>query len=284
MKFSLFTQYGAMNSQPVFQSLEKGLDKLGHKIVKNDKQADVLVIWSVLWHGRMKSNQEIWNFAHRHQIPILVLEVGGLRRGYTWKLGLNHMNNLATFPNKIDLDTNRPEKLGIFLKNRSKLGEKILICGQHSKSEQWKHRSKPEIWLNGLVKNIRSYTDRKILLRPHPRDYEWVQFLPKLDIEICLPEKIANTYDDFDHQKDFDNAYCVFSPSGNTGLQAIIDGIPVFCDNDSLAYPVANKTLDKILNPELPERNKWLVKICHTEWTLEEIEQGIPIERLFIKT
>lgn len=79
MKFSLFTQYGAMNSQPVFQSLEKGLDKLGHKIVKNDKQADVLVIWSVLWHGRMKSNQEIWNFAHRHQIPILVLEVGGLR-------------------------------------------------------------------------------------------------------------------------------------------------------------------------------------------------------------
>lgn len=280
MKFSLFTQYGALNSQPVFASFEQGVKKLGHQTVKNDLNADILVIWSVLWHGRMKSNIEIWKFAKKEKKNLIVLEVGGLIRGKTWRIGLNHINNLANFGKNSELDQDRPEKLKIFLESKRTPGENIIIFGQNSKSEQWSNRPRPEFWLNYLVKSIKNYSDKKIVFRPHPRDYEWVQFLPNLGIDIHIPRKVEGTYDDFDHSKDFVNAYCVFSPSSNPGIQAAIAGIPVFTDTDSLAYSVSNKSLENLINPELPDRKKWLIQICHTEWTLEEIELGIPIKRI----
>jgi hypothetical protein len=46
-----------------------------------------------------------------------------------------------------------------------------------------------------------------------------------------------------------------------------------------LAYPVSGK-IEEIETVNLPDRNHWFVKLCHTEWTEEEIAQGIPIARL----
>jgi hypothetical protein len=30
----------------------------------------------------------------------------------------------------------------------------------------------------------------------------------------------------------------------------------------------------------LPDREDWFLKLCHTEWTVSEIAQGIPMQRL----
>ena len=52
MKFSLWTQYGAMNSKPVFNAFEKSLKDAGHSVVHNNNNADVNVI------GRRCQNDE----------------------------------------------------------------------------------------------------------------------------------------------------------------------------------------------------------------------------------
>ena len=67
MKLSIFPQYGALNSRPVFAAFVTGSRKLGHTVVENSLDADCYVIWSVLWHGRMKNNQEIWKLAKKCQ-------------------------------------------------------------------------------------------------------------------------------------------------------------------------------------------------------------------------
>jgi capsule polysaccharide export protein KpsC/LpsZ len=280
MKISLFTQYGALNSMPIFQAFEFGAKKLGYLVYKNDKDADILVIWSVLWYGRMKNNQEIWNFAKKHKKKLIIIEIGALIREKTWRIGLNHVNNLGFFNNHTKLDYFRPQKLGISLKNRNTLGDNILICGQHSKSEQWTHRPHPEIWLKTLIDQIKKYTDRPIVFRPHPRDLSWCHNLPNLGIDIHIPKKINKTHDDFDILEDFKSAWCVFSPSSNPGIQAIIAGIPVFTDKDSLAYPLSNTDISLINQPILRDREKWLINVCHTEYLVEEIEAGIPLLRL----
>ena len=59
MKISLFTQFGALNSRPVFDAFSQGCQKHGLRVVENDTDAEIFVIWSVLWHGRMKANQKI---------------------------------------------------------------------------------------------------------------------------------------------------------------------------------------------------------------------------------
>lgn len=280
MKFSIFPQFGALNSKPIFQAFVAGAQRLGHTVTEHDLNADVLVIWSVLWSGRMKSNQEIYNFAKKTGKKLIILEVGGLVRGTTWRVGLGHINNLATFYQFESFDNDRPKKLGIIAKKREKIGQNILICGQHSNSEQWQSRPSPEIWIKNLITEIKSQTDRQIIFRPHPRDQDWVKNMKTLGAKIEFPVKMANSYDDFDHEVSFQNAFTIFSPCGNAGIHGALSGIPIFTDFDSLAYPVSNKSLEKLSDPELPDRTSWLIKLCHTEWTVEEISQGLPLARI----
>ena len=56
MKFSLFRDYGAQNSKPVFDAFANSLSSNGHVVVDNTYDCDVGVIWSVLWNGRMAPN------------------------------------------------------------------------------------------------------------------------------------------------------------------------------------------------------------------------------------
>jgi hypothetical protein len=56
--------------------------------------------------------------------------------------------------------------------------------------------------------------------------------------------------------------------------------VPVLCDQSSLAADLSVKW-SELDSPSLPDRTEWFVKLCHTEWTVEEIRQGIPITRLF---
>jgi hypothetical protein len=41
--------------------------------------------------------------------------------------------------------------------------------------------------------------------------------------------------------------------------------------------------LDQINEPVLVDRTEWFEKIVHTEWTVEEIALGLPLERLLSK-
>ena len=102
MRFKLYREHGALNSPPVFDAVEQGLKRQGHDIV-NDNE-DVAVIWSVLWAGRMRSNKLIYDRCRQQNTPVLIIEVGNLKRGETWRLSLDHINNLGKFGNQDNLD------------------------------------------------------------------------------------------------------------------------------------------------------------------------------------
>ena len=91
MRFKLYREHGALNSVPVFDAFEQGLRALGHESVRDNE--DVVVIWSVLWAGRMKSNRQIYYECKNLNKPIIIIEVGNLKRGETWRISLNHINN-----------------------------------------------------------------------------------------------------------------------------------------------------------------------------------------------
>lgn len=283
MKLSIFPQYGALNSKNVFEAFSLGARKLGHQLVEHDLDADVYVIWSILWNGRMKQNKHIWDTAQRLGKNVIVLEVGGLKRGHTWKVGLNGINNLAYFGNEHNLIPSRSKNLGIFLKPWTMAGEHILICGQHSQSEQWATRQPSEKWALSVIDCVRNYSQRPIILRPHPRDYIWAQKIQRKDIIVKIPKQIPGTYDDFDFEQDLTSAWAVVNPSSNTGIQSIIRGVPAFVEKDSLALSVGNTDLTQIETPHRPNRDQWLEQLCHTEWTESEIAQGIPLLRILTK-
>ena len=275
MKFSLWTDYGALNSKPVFDAFANSLNNAGHTVVYNDSSAVVNVIWSVLFHGRMARNRQVWD---QHK-PTIVLEVGGINRGTTWKVGLNGINRDAYFGEQ-DNDRTRADYLGLVCKPWRSNGDFILVCGQHDKSLQWQNMPRMSNWFLETYNEIRKHTERPILFRPHPRCQ-----LPHIErglknVHRQQPRKISGSYDDYD--MDFNDIWATISYSSNPGIHSILNGVPAFVGTSSLAYDVANDIdfMHDIESPLMPERTQWLNDYAHTEYTIEEISQGLALKNL----
>lgn len=277
MKFGLFRKYGAQNSAPVFDAFAESVKRIGWQVSDNDDSADVAVIWSVLWHGRMQANRLIWEKFQRHKRPVVVLEVGALNRGTLWKVAINGINGQGYFGPK-DNDNKRRKKLNIKL-NPWKQGSDIILCGQHPASQQWANMPPIHVWMSETIGRIRNYTDRKIVVRAHPR----ANYVPagKLkNVEIKPPCHMIGTHDSFDFEDALNNAWAVVNWSSNPATVATLHGVPVFVGPDSFSAPVGNLDLANIENPAMPDREQWANDLAYTEWSVEEIAAGEPLERL----
>jgi len=272
IKFKLFRMFGALNSGPVFDAFEQGVKKLGHEVVEDNE--DVVVIWSVLWSGRMIGNRRIYLNARLQNKPVVILEVGTLQRNHTWKVSVNHVNREGYFGNEEHLDINRPKKLNLTLlpynENRRK---QILIATQRQESLQWQDQPAVEDWVSNLVAKIKTVSDRSIVVRPHPR---YMLKKPILNVRVERPRQVAGTYDEFDIKYDY---HCVINFNSGPAIQAAINGTPIICDVTSLAAPVSN-SIENIESLIFLDRETWFLKLCHSEWTIDEIAQGIPLERI----
>jgi len=280
MRFSLWEKHGAINSKPVFRAFATSLESAGHEISWNATDSDVDVIWSVLWLGRMAANRSIWERNQKRSKPTVVLEVGGIQRGTTWKVGLNGVNRDAYFGEK-GCDDNRAEKLGLQLKPWRDTGEYILLCGQHEKSEQWRNQPPISKWLEATIEEIQSISNRPIIFRPHPRCR-----LPAIEKRFKNvirqePAKLPKSYDDYDIR--FDNIYCTVSWTSNPGIHSVIQGVPAYTSQSSLAWDVSIKSLDNLDKPPFVDRQQWLNDYAWTEYTLKEIKSGLPLKRLTSK-
>lgn len=277
MKFSFFDKFGALNSAPVFEAFARGLDRHGIARCHHDLNADVAVIWSVVWAGRMQPNRAVFDHYRTQSRPVIVLEVGMLDRGRTWKIGINGTGLHSQFCPHID--TNRPKQFGIELRPWKKLGNDIVICMQREDSEQWRGLPPARMWLDQTVQQLRSVSDRLIQVRPHPRQ-------PAFHIPgtiVSRPQRLRGTYDSYDFDQTLDQAWCVINWNSGPACQAVISGVPVFTGPDSLAAPVGLQDWNRVESPVRPDRESWLTRLAHTEWTVGEIESGAMLDQLLAR-
>lgn len=269
-----FPSQCALNSAPVLQALLTGLRAQGIQCQENGLDADAAIIWSVLWHGRMAPNQQIYEKYRAQHKPVVVVDVGLLCRGTTWKIALNHVNQLGYYGHTENLDQDRPAQLGVKLSSNSSTNPAILIAAQHKRSLQLVDQN-PEQWIVQQVEAIRKVSDRPVVVRPHPRSPLDLSLLGNT-ITVEQPQKIANTYDSFDINFDY---HAVVNYCSSPGIQAAIAGTRPVVAACSLAFPVS-VAVEDIEQPYMLDREQWLIEICHTEYTVEEIKQGSWIHRL----
>jgi hypothetical protein len=273
MNISIFNKFGALNSGPVFEAFRNGCKKHRIRVTEHNMSADVAVIWSQLWTGRMAPNRAVWDEFSASGRPVIVLEVGQLNRGVTWKMGINGVNARGWFGEGIE--PGRAKKLAVRLQPWHQ-GDQVLIAMQRSDSEQWAGLPPAQQWLDQTIARIREHTDRPIVVRPHPRQ----KLQPKIGVKFQMPLSLRGTYDEFDFRSSLNKAWAVVNENSGPGSQAILDGVPAFVGAYSMAAPVANLDYAQIEKPHMPDRAAWLDDLCHTEWTLGEITSGVPIGRL----
>ena len=137
------------------------------KVVENDMSADCAVIWSCLWAGRMAPNKEIYEHFRSQNKPVIIIEVGALKRNITWKISVNNITTAGYYGHLENLDWDRPRLLGIQLKEQTRNNGKILIAAQHHKSHQLANLESQEDWITQQIKTIQDQTDRDIVVRSY---------------------------------------------------------------------------------------------------------------------
>lgn len=284
MIFGLFKENGALNSVPVFSAFEHGAQYLGHTTHDNDLNADVAVIWSVLWYGRMAKNKAVWDHFTKQGKPVIVLEVGALKRNITWKVAIGGINNEAYFGHATNNDNARSTSLGIKIQDwkDTKDYKSIIICGQHQASHQWRNMPPMSDWILNTIQEIRQHSDRRIKVRCHPR-YPFTLNNIATNIIKSIPKRIDIVQDFYDFDSELLNAHCVVNWSSNPAIEAVLTGVPVFTGPDSLAHAVANHSFDTIEAPIKPNRQQWANDLAYTEWAVDEIAKGVPLDRILNK-
>jgi len=264
----------AQNSGPVIAAMLNSLRSAGITVIENSMAADAVIVWSALWSGRMAPNKQVYEHYRAQGKSVIIVDVGALYRGETWKIAVNHINGLGYYGHTENLDMDRPRKLGISIALNLSRNPTILIAAQHRHSLQLADQHH-ETWILEQIDQIRAVSDRPIVVRPHPRSPLQIKTLNKT-ITIEKPQKIANTYDSFDMHFDY---HAVVNYCSGPGIQAAISGTRPIVGVYSLAAPVA-VTVDDLDQPYKTDRDQWLVEICHTEYTVKEIEQGLWLQRL----
>ena len=272
MKITYFPAQTALNSKPVMSALLDSLRRAGHQLQENSMTADAVLIWSVLWSGRMAANQAVYQHYRSLGLPVIVADIGALQRGTTWKVAVNNINAQGYYGQLDQLDWDRPKKLGISLKTPAKTKPHVVVASQHAKSEQTAGVDLNQ-WVRDQIQCLKNVTDRSIHVRPHPRCRLDVA---GLGVTIEQPAKIPGTYDSFDLALD---CHAIVNYNSGPGIQAAIAGVRPIVDMTSLAYPVSVGFAD-LEQPYITNRDLWLAQISHTEYTLEELEQGLWLNRI----
>jgi len=274
MKISHFPNNLPNNAQEVYPQLINAIQQTD-TLVENDLDADAALIWSVLWYGKMGANKAVWDHYRARNKPVIVIEVGGLIRNTTWKLGINGINRDADFAVDAYMPGDRVKKFGIVLQPWKQDGEYVIICGQHGYSEQWRGMPDMDTYYRNTIREIRQVTDKPIVVRSHPRFREslhWacdMQWYKEQGVTWNIPKHVQQTYDSFDLEHMLKHTHFTVSHSSNAGITSIIHGVPAVVSESSLAWDVSTK-MDSWLSK--PDRHNWLNRMTYTEWFADEID------------
>jgi hypothetical protein len=205
---------------------------------------------------------------------VIIIEIGALYRGNTWKIAVNNITADGYYGHLDNLDWDRPQKLKISLATQFNPRPNIVVTLQHDRSLQVAGINMTA-WLHNTLSTLRQSTDRPITVRPHPRcKLAGINLPPGVAVEI--PNRLPNTYDSYDMHYD---CHALVNYNSGPGIQAAIAGVRPIVNLTSLAHPVGIGFAD-IEQPYTQDRELWLTQICHTEYTIEELRRGKWIERI----
>lgn len=243
-----------------------------------------------------------FNFIKKQNKPLLVCESNIFRKNCYpiasdkcfFRLGWNHFLRSVNFNNN-NSPCDRWNKIRkiqkLEVKDWKKHGEHVLLIlqkpGDSSLNKLYEQYSTYENWILDTIQKIRTFTDRKIIIRPHLQH-------TKLNFKKFESLKnnvfISTTFKDrslleggksLEH--DFEKCHAVVGYTSNCLVESTLAGIPTFALSDeSVVWDISNQcNLENIETPDINiDRTQWLYNAGYMIWTREEIANGVAWEHL----
>jgi hypothetical protein len=190
----------------------------------------------------------------------------------------------GVFPNTgiycdTDIDPQRwrqiSKDLNISLKDYRTTGDHILLCLQRNGG--WSMGAvNIQDWAIETIKKIRQYTDRPIVVRPHPGDKHSKAILtpdnPQCRILLSLNVRISTNESLLD---DLKNCWAAVNYNSSPVVGAAIEGIPIFVSDKSKSQCAEiSNNLENIETPILFDRQQWAERISMFHWKFSELKDG----------
>lgn len=149
----------------------------------------------------------------------------------------------------------------------------------------------PIVWFKDVYKILRPLTNRKFIVRPHPNHVAAIESriseFPS-DVDVAIGQKFfqgdEKKFYRFHFQEAIANAHAVVTHNSTASTDSCVRGIPTFCTSDlAICWPVCNKDLTCIEDPETLDRTQWLNDLGYKMWTTEEIRNGTVFRRFKTK-
>ena len=162
----------------------------------------------------------------------------------TYRLTKNHYH-IQTIQDLTDEDKERIKKYKVELKPWKDDGDYILIIAPSNFQINYHNIGS---WVDDTIKTLKQYTDRPIKVR---------------DKKSSRPLK-----------EEIQNAYAVVSHNSAVVVDAVLNGVPVFCDKMNMGVPIGLTDFSKIEQPIKPDRQKWIDSLLANQFTMTEIKNG----------
>ena len=164
---------------------------------------------------------------------------------------------------------NRLKDLNLDIKPWRKNGNHILVAAMSDKAARAEGLAHT-IWERDIINQIKRKTDIPILFRPKPN---------------CMRTRAVQgtTYDKgVDLSVRLDSAHAVVCRQSNVAVDAIVAGVPVYCEK-GVGVSLSMGSIDQIADPPMPsdeDRMQFLADVSWTQFTTHEIGIGLPFNHL----
>lgn len=163
------------------------------------------------------------------------------------------------------------QALNIDLKPQRNLDNGYILLGMQRDGGFAMKSLDPMTWLDSKIQQIRKYTKRPIVIRPHPGQYNMQDFakynVP--GISVVHPEKSTL----------LDNLRLAHSAvffNSSASVAAVCEGVPVFVDDQSaVTWAVANKDVSQIETPQSFDCTQWIYDLAAAHWSDADGQQGL---------
>lgn len=219
-----------------------------------------------IFYGLRQGLQDVFNRYGQDRMALYV-DLGYWQRkpihdpfGGYHKVAINALHPTAYFRRGHPAD--RLHQTGPRVKPWRGTGDHIIVAGMSDKSAEV-NGYQPEEWERWAIDKLSQHTDRRIIYRPKP---SWKDARPITGARFDQ----AGT----DIRPHLQNVWAVVTHHSNAAVDAIVEGIPTYCQagvGSLLSIPDLSAIEQ---NVEPPDREGFLADLAYTQWSVAEMESG----------
>ncbi len=256
----------------------KGIRRSGDRArlsIKDERQYTTPKSEIAVFYGLSGNLRRIWKDHQKDGRKAVYIDLGywgrrdgGRLAGYH-KFAINGRHPTAYFQ-KHEHTEDRFRRFGLKVQGYQRKGDAILLAGMSTKAAQFEGFKYLE-WETDAIRQIREVSDRPIIYRPKPGKSHGT-------------DKIVGTIHSPREQRlqegVLPGCFATVTHHSNVSVDGLILGVPAFCV-EGVALPMSLNDLSKIEKPIYPAgREQWLNDIAWTQFTVREMEMGLPWHHL----